>query len=129
MYKLTTSNKSGYDIIFKILKVVIICMFIYWLYNHIRIKIDIENFEENSNNQNSLHDILTANCDPKYCNTTSWGDKVKLPDNHVLTNFSTANGCCTVPKEFNDLVTNRFNNEHDVQDNYKKVGFYNIINP
>jgi hypothetical protein len=111
-----------------VIKIVILFLIIYWVMNkmsivknqkdypHMYHKDGTETFVNNNANDKmtdlkQLHNILTSNCSPKYCNATSWGEKVELPENHFLTNFSTNGGCCVIPNEIRTIIYgNRGNN-------------------
>lgn len=145
MYTLTPAIPDeeflNIDKIMNMLKILIIGLILYWLYK--KMFCTQENFafsgsdvndyyayvtDKNIDQQQSMFEMLTANCDPKYCNTTGWSESNKdLPKDTVLTSYSTSSGCCIVPKKFKDLLEVRFNNAKDLQNNFKDSGFQTII--
>lgn len=101
-----------------VIKIVILFLVVYWVIKKMNSLKDqnTETFVDDKGNNKTtnlkqLHDILTSNCSPKYCNATSWGEKVELPENHFLTNFSTNGGCCVLPNDIRTIIYgNRGNN-------------------
>lgn len=101
-----------------IIRIFILFLFVYWIIKKMKPVTNqyTETFVNNNGNNKltdlkQLHDVLTSNCSPKYCNATSWGEKVQLPDNHFLTNISTNGGCCVIPNELRTMIySNRGNN-------------------
>ena len=108
----------------KILKIVAVILVIRWVYK--KFFVSRENFDvsmPNSDGVTSLHDLLTADCRPEYCNVLGWtDDKTKLPNGYSLGNFSTADGCCAVPtKLLNYIYVSKGNNGTIMQEVNKDI--------
>jgi len=90
----------------KVLKIVLIILVVRWLYNKfMRNREGFDVSQPVTDNVKSLHDILTADCRPEYCNALGWmDDKTKLPKDYSLANYSTSDGCCVVPTKLLDFI-------------------------
>jgi hypothetical protein len=94
-----------------ILQLVIVSLMLVWLYRQIFCKDKLnEKFTQQEKDKlglRTLHEMLTANCKPEYCNMYSWGKKPDIPENMSLSNFSTSKGCCLVPNYFKTFLYER----------------------
>jgi hypothetical protein len=95
----------------EMLKLVIICLIFVWLYRQIFCNKNVnEKFtleQKNNLGLKTLHEMLTANCKPEYCNMYLWGKKPNIPENMSVANFSTSAGCCLVPNDFKTFLYER----------------------
>jgi len=108
----------------KVLKIVVIVLVIRWIYR--KFIAPREHFDVSmpgSDGVTSLHDLLTADCRPEYCNVLGWtDDKTKLPKDYSLANYSTADGCCAIPtKLLNYINVSGGNNKTIMQEVNKDI--------
>lgn len=85
--------------------ILFIILYLLWCHN-------LEEFKNiTEKNDESIHTILTSNCNPNNCNINVWSkDKVNIPDDYEATNFSTSAGCCIIPSKFKKELIGRFGN-------------------
>lgn len=92
-----------------LLKLMIVVLCIVWLYNNLSSYIEnFSNLPKSQNNKSSLFEVISGDCKPEYCNVNNWPalgvQNTKIPDGYVLTQFSTAKGCCIIPSNLNEYI-------------------------
>ena len=118
MYKLQKNGKSLSSCpmkeLIEILKLVVISLILVWVYRQVFCQKNNKNNGEYFTQQQkdelklkTLHEMLSANCKPEYCNMNVWGKKPEIPDNMSVSNFSTSQGCCLIPNDFKTFLYER----------------------
>ena len=119
-------------ILYTVIKILIVVYLVHMFY-----KIFIKNYEfydvdrTQKDGKTSLHDILTENCRPEYCNAQMWlpsngnqnkNQNKKIPDGYQLNNYSTADGCCVIPDKLSDYINiGHANNRVKMEDINKDI--------
>ena len=112
-------QNDGKCVLMTILKIIIVLLVLRWIYKRFICKLEFFDVSKPVNeDKKSLHDILTANCKPEYCNTSDWSsNKTVLPEGYSLGNMSTVDGCCIIPTKLLNYINVSHGNNRVKMDN------------
>jgi hypothetical protein len=134
------SNKMDVScILYTVIKILIVVYLVHLFYKMFIKKYEFYDINvSQKDGKTSLHDVLTEDCKPEYCNAQLWSPlnsktvatndkKQKIPAGFQLNNYSTANGCCVIPDKLSDYINvghgnNRIKME-DINDDIKMTTY------